>query len=149
MGTNNRMSDLTAAIGCAQLAKIDELVAGRRAAADRMNKQLASVEGIETPTVHPEGTHVYQLYTVEFDQDIDREAVVEDLSAKGIDSKVYWDTPVHATQYYEETMSETPDLPMTDRMADSILSLPMYPGLSNEQTHRITEAVAESVEGRR
>jgi perosamine synthetase len=147
LGTNIRMSDLTAAVGCAQLEKVDELVGGRRAAAEYINDALAEVEGVRVPRPREGGTHVYQLYTVEFEPDVDRDVVIETLEEHGVSSKIYWDTPVHRTHYYQETADGPyPDLPTTDAVADGVLSLPMYPDLSPAQADRIVAAVREGVD---
>lgn len=146
VGSNLRMSDLTAAIGCAQIEKVDELIGGRQAAAQYMNQKLADIEGIRTPEPIEGGTHVYQLYTVEFDSDIDREVVIETLDEHNISSKIYWDTPVHETQYYQKTLKgSVPDTPITKELTDSILSLPIYPDLSSNQADRIVSAVQQGV----
>jgi len=147
LGTNIRMSDLTAAVGCAQLGKVDELIAGRRAAAGRLSDGLADLDGVRVPRPPEDGTHVYQLYTVELDPEIDRATVVETLDERGVSSKIYWDTPVHRTDYYEETSDgPAPELPTTASVVDRVLSLPMYPDLSPAATDRIVAAVREGVE---
>jgi dTDP-4-amino-4,6-dideoxygalactose transaminase len=141
-GTNIRMSDVTAALGCAQLEKVDELIAGRRDAAQHLTAGLADVDGVRTPAPREGATHVYQLYTIELAAWVDRRTVVETLAERGVSSKVYWDTPVHRTTYYRETASgPSPDLPNTDATADRVLSLPMYPDLTPSQADRIVEAV--------
>jgi perosamine synthetase len=147
LGTNIRMSDLTAAVGCAQLEKVDELIAGRRAAAGRLNDGLADVEGVRVPEPPAGDAHVYQLYTIELDPGVDRETVIETLDERDVSSKIYWDTPVHRTRYYEETRDgPAPDLPTTASVVDRVLSLPMYPELSPSATDRIAAAVREGVE---
>ncbi|KZX49237.1 DegT/DnrJ/EryC1/StrS aminotransferase family protein [Haloarcula sp. K1] len=146
LGTNIRMSDLTAAIGCAQMEKADDLIEGRRSAARYMNKQLADVEGVKIPQPIAEGTHVYQLYTVQFDSRSDRETVIETLAEHDISSKVYWDTPVHRTQYYQQSsVHESTDLETTNTIAETVLSLPIYPDLSASQADRIVDAVRDGM----
>jgi perosamine synthetase len=147
LGTNVRMSDLTAAVGCAQLGKVDELIAGRRAAAARLDEGLAGVEGVRVPATPAGGSHVYQLYTVEFDPAVDRDVVIGTLDERGVSSKIYWDTPVHRTAYYEEVADGPyPELPTTASVVDRVLSLPMYPELSPAATDRIVAAVREGLE---
>ncbi len=145
VGTNYRMADVVAAVGCGQLAKVEELVAGRRAAAERLSNAFEDVTGVEPHTGEGSGRHVYQLYTVTLDENIDRSAVVEELSADGINSKVYWDPPVHRTEYYREEGGEPPTLPVTDDIAGRVLSLPMHPELSVDETERIASAVRRAV----
>jgi len=147
LGTNIRMSDLTAAIGCAQLEKVDRLIGGRREAASRLNEALEPVEGVHVPAALPDSRHVYQLYTVEFDPEVNRQTVIETLDEHGISSKIYWETLIHDTAYYRETTSDTlPELPRSEDVASRVLSLPMYPDLTPAQTDRIAAAVVEGIE---
>ncbi len=128
------------------MEKADDLIEGRRSAARYMNKQLADVEGVKIPQPIAEGTHVYQLYTVQFDSRSDRETVIETLAEHDISSKVYWDTPVHRTQYYQQSsVHESTDLETTNTIAETVLSLPIYPDLSASQADRIVDAVRDGM----
>ncbi|MFC6752611.1 DegT/DnrJ/EryC1/StrS family aminotransferase [Halorubrum tibetense] len=145
IGTNIRMSDLTAALGCSQFDRIDELIEGRRQAATELTDRFEDVDGIQ-PHIPPEvGTHVYQLYTIELANELNRDYVIETLEDRNISSKVYWDPAVHQTEYYTRTKNTTPDLPVTEDIASRVLSLPMYPSLSTAETDRIADAVIEAV----
>ncbi|MDR5674221.1 DegT/DnrJ/EryC1/StrS family aminotransferase [Halalkaliarchaeum sp. AArc-GB] len=146
LGTNIRMSDLTAALGCSQLDRIDSLIEGRRRAAAELDDGFGDVDGVQPHEPPENGTHVYQLYTVELADWIDRDHVIKTLDDRNIASKVYWDPPVHRTEYYTETKDEIPDLPVTDDISSRVLSLPMHPNLSTEETTRIVDAVADAVE---
>lgn len=146
VGTNIRMADLTAALGCSQLDRIGSLIKGRRRAATELNEGFADVDGVQ-PHEPPEGgTHVYQLYTVELADWINRNHVIETLDDHGIGSKIYWDPPVHRTEYYKQTKDEIPELPVTDNISSRVLSLPMHPNLTAVETTRIVDAVADAVE---
>lgn len=146
VGTNIRMSDLTAALGCSQFDRIDDLIDGRRQAANELSDRFADVDGVRPHRSPDAGTHVYQLYTIELAEEINRDHVVESLNDHNISSKVYWDPAVHQTEYYTRTKSETPDLPVTEDIASRVLSLPMYPNLSTTETDRIADAVIEAVD---
>ncbi len=147
LGTNIRMSDLTAALGCAQMEKVDEILEARRDVADYMNRRLVDIEGVAAPLPREDTKPVYQLYTVEFDDPVIRESVIESLENDGISSKIYWNTPVHATQYYRETVEDpSPDLRKTESVATKVLSLPMYPGLTISQADRIVNSVRRGIE---
>ncbi|UWG48116.1 putative pyridoxal phosphate-dependent enzyme apparently involved in regulation of cell wall biogenesis [Halanaeroarchaeum sp. HSR-CO] len=146
LGTNIRMSDLTAALGCSQLNRIDSLIGGRRQAAAELDDGFADVDGVQPHESPENGTHVYQLYTVELAHWIDRDHVIETLDARNIASKVYWDPPVHRTEYYTNTKEVIPDLPVTDDISSRVLSLPMHPNLSTEEVTRIVDGVADAVE---
>jgi len=144
LGTNIRMSDLTAALGCSQLDRVEALIAGRQRAADQYNDAFAGVKSV-TPHRAPEGgTHVHQLYTVELAPGIDRAHVIETLGERGISSKVYWDPPVHRTAHYRERGS-TPALPATDETAGRVLSLPMHPNLSEREVERVVDATTDAI----
>ncbi|MFC7136069.1 DegT/DnrJ/EryC1/StrS family aminotransferase [Halobaculum litoreum] len=143
VGTNIRMADINAALGCAQLDRIDDIIERRRAAATRMSEAFADVEGVEPHKPAVDNTHVYQLFTVTLDPLIDRSAVVEGLADRKVASKVYWDPAVHRTEVYDG--DSTPDLPVTEDVAGRVLSLPIHPDLSSEETTRIVDAVAATV----
>jgi len=145
IGTNVRMADVVAAIGCAQLDKIERLVGGRRRAADRLTDELGRIDGIEPHTGDGAGRHVNQLYTVTLDESLDRDAIIETLASENVASKVYWDPPVHRTDHYRERHGSAADLPVTDDISSRVLSLPMYPELSRSETDHIAEAVRAAV----
>ena len=149
VGTNFRMPDVVAAIGCAQMEKVEELIDGRRDAARRLGEGLASIDGVEPHPEPADGRHVYQLYTVVLDQGIDRERLVGTLADRGIASKVYWDPPIHRTTYYRGRGRTRGTLDATDHVAGRVLSLPMHPELSRDETDRIVDAVAAGATGAR
>jgi perosamine synthetase len=88
---------------------------------------------------------VYQLYTIELSEQIDRKQVIETLDQHNIASKVYWNPPVHQTEYYLQSKQNTPQLTMTEHIAKRVLSLPMYSSLSSEEPDRIIEAVSKGI----
>ncbi|NUC74924.1 DegT/DnrJ/EryC1/StrS family aminotransferase [Haloterrigena sp. SYSU A558-1] len=147
LGTNVRMSDLVASIGCSQLEKVEDHIANRRRVATRLSEGLADVDGVEPHTAGGRGRHVYQLYTVSFDESVDRDVVIDTLSSRGISSKIYWEPAVHLTQSYRDEYGYQPgSLPVTEEVAGRVLSLPMHPELSADQIDRITSAVETGVE---
>lgn len=146
LGTNIRMSDITAALGSSQLDRIETLIGGRRRASTELNEGFADIDGVQPYEPLDGGTHVYQLYTVELADWIDRDHVIETLDDHNIASKVYWDPPVHQTEYYRKTKDKSPELPVTEDISSRVLSLPMHPNLSTEETTRIINAVADAIE---
>ena len=139
------MSDLTAALGCSQFDRIDELIQGRQQVANELNDHFKDVSGVQPHKSPDAGTHVYQLYTIELAKEINRNHVIEALEGHNISSKVYWYPAVHQTEYYTQTKGNTPNLPVTEDIASRVLSLPMYPTLSTAETDRIADAVIEAV----
>ncbi|MXV63859.1 aminotransferase class I/II-fold pyridoxal phosphate-dependent enzyme [Natronorubrum sp. JWXQ-INN-674] len=147
LGTNVRMSDLVASIGCAQLEKVDAHIANRRRAASRLSEAFSSMNGIEPHTAAGRGRHVYQLYTVTLGETVDRDVVIDTLDQRGIASKVYWDPAVHLTDPYREAYGYEPGLlPVTEDVTDRVLSLPIHPNLSESEIDRITAGIRAGIE---
>ncbi|WP_306059089.1 DegT/DnrJ/EryC1/StrS family aminotransferase [Natronococcus wangiae] len=147
LGTNVRMSDLVASVGCAQLERVDDLIAGRRRAAGRLAAGLADVPGVEPHAAAERDRHVYQLFTVTLGADVDRDVVIDTLAERKISSKVYWDPPVHLTHAYRERYGYEPGLlPVTEAVSERVLSLPIHPVLRDDQIDRIVAGVRDGVE---
>ena len=150
LGSNYRMPDVVAAIGAAQLDRIEDLVARRRAVAGAYTERLSAVDGV-TPPADGAGDerHVYQLYTVRFDPRVDRDVVAATLSEHDIASKVYFD-PAHLSTYYrEEHGCEPGTLPVTEDLSERVLSLPMHPNLSEAEIDRVVTALDAGIEAQR
>jgi perosamine synthetase len=146
LGNNFRMPDVVAAVGVGQLDRVDELVAGRRRVASEYEERLGEIEGVEPMSDPPNGRHVYQLYTVTFDTDIDRDRVVEVLADRGIASKIYFE-PVHESTYYRETYERSVEhLSVTEELSERVLSLPMHPELSTAEIDRVADVLEDAVE---
>lgn len=145
LGQNYRMADVVAAIGVAQIDKAEDIIERRRSVAERYTEELRDVPHVQPPTDPEDGRHVYQLYTVTFDEDVDRDAVIDQLATDGIASKVYFE-PVHLTSYYREQGYEPGLLPVTEDLADRVLSLPMDPDMSPDVSRRVVTAVRDGVD---
>ena len=132
LGYNFRMPDIIAALGIAQLKKTDKLIQMRRQNAERLSARLSAVSDIELPE-SPQGFfHVYQMYTIRVKEGREkRDDLMAHLAGEGIMSKVYFD-PVHLTSFYRNKLSYICQLPVTEKLAKEVLTLPMYPGLGEE-----------------
>jgi dTDP-4-amino-4,6-dideoxygalactose transaminase len=137
------MADVIAAIGCSQIDRIKELIKGRRRAANQMIRSFSNIDGVTPHSVPASDTHVYQIFTVEFNSPELRREAINELSDRNISCKVYWDPPVHQTEYYSKTHSFT--LPVTERVAKQVLSLPIHPNISETEVRRIIEAIKSAV----
>ncbi|MFC4542223.1 DegT/DnrJ/EryC1/StrS family aminotransferase [Halosolutus amylolyticus] len=147
VGTNYRMPDVVAAIGCAQIEKVEELIDGRRRAARRMTDAFESLSRVTPHRGTDRGRHVYQLYTVTLGDDVDRSTVVTALDERDISSKIYWDPPVHLLDHYRDgDGTDRGQLPVTEDVASRVLSLPIHPNLSVDETERIVAGVREAVD---
>jgi perosamine synthetase len=142
VGTNIRMADINAAIGCAQLDRFDGILHRRRQVARRYREGFQVADHVEVQGTLDDASHVYQLFTIELDTPATRSEVIEALSDGNIASKVYWDPPVHQTSTYENT-ARFEDLASTERVSGRVLSLPMHPSLEDHAIDRIVETVVE------
>lgn len=140
-GYNFRMTDIQAALGLVQLGKLDRMNEMRRSNAKYLNRKL-DFDGIETPVEAEGAKHVYQMYTIKLDMNrIDRSSFVLKLREKGIDANVHFDPPVHLQPYYIRFGRK--GLPVTERVANSIVTLPMYPKLGKEELDYMVVCIGE------
>lgn len=133
IGFNTRMTDIHAAIGRVQLGKLAGWTARRQQIARRFDEELA---GVRTPPVAPGAVHVYHQYTIRVPGD--RDAFAAALAAEGVGSGVYYPTPVHLLPSFG--LNEL-DLPVTAAAAAEVLSLPVYPALTDDDVDQVIAAV--------
>lgn len=135
VGFNLRMTDLHAAIGRVQLGKLSEYTAARQANARFFQESL---EGVVVPPVANGVEHVYHQYTIRVPER-ERDAFAAALHDKGIGTGVYYPVPVHRLPSFGLTLA----LPETERASREVLSLPVYPSLTDADLDRIATAVNE------
>ncbi len=140
VGYNLRMTDLQAALGLAQLAKVDAWNAQRQANAAYLTERLAGVAGVSTPRLRERATHVFHQYTLRLG---DRDAMVQRLTQHGIGVAVHYPTPIHQQPVYRQ-LGYADSLPQAEAASREVLSLPVHPSLSTRDLELIVEAVAAS-----
>ena len=142
LGYNYRMTDIAAAIGLAQLAKLPRNTARRQAIAGRYDAAFGELP-IGLP-ITPDGrTHVFHQYTL--DVGGARDAILADVREAGVGADIYYPIPVHRQSYIMERGLHA-DLPATDAAASRTLALPMYPGLTDTEQDEVIAAVTAAVE---
>ena len=134
-GWNTRLDELQAAILRVKLRHLDDDNARRRALAKRYDDALAG-SSVKTPIVRENVEHVYHLYVVTTDR---RDALQEHLRERGIGALIHYPVPVHHQPAYGTYDS----LRNTDEAAGTVLSLPMYPELTDEEQEKVIDAVLE------
>ena len=145
VGGNTRMADINAALGCAQMEKVEELIERRQQVATRYTREFEDVPYVE-PQREGTGRHVHQLYTITLADGIDQTRFVERLGEQGVDSKVYWNPPVHLTECYRSNRSKSVShLPTTKEIASRVVSLPMHPNLTESDIKRVVTAVRGAI----
>ena len=139
-GYNYRMSALLAAIGVEQLKKLDSMNERRRAHAAYLNKRI-NFDELRIPLEAAGYKHVYQMYTVKI-VGIDRDRFVQELRSHGVMASVHFDPPVHLQEYYRNNFKVRADeLAITEKVSSSIVTLPMYPGLTKSQLNYIVKSI--------
>lgn len=147
LGYNLRMSNITAALGMSQLAKIDRLIEMRRRNAKFLTEELKQVKGITVPNPPKNYHHVYQMYSVVTNPK-SRDDLIEFLAKEGIMTKVYF-SPVHLTHFYKNDLRYACKLPVTEGISRQVLTLPMYPTLTKEEMKYIIENIKDFFGGNR
>ena len=144
LGYNFRMSTMTAALGIAQIEKIDKIIRMRRENASYISERLSQIEAVKTPIVPDRFFHVYQLYTIRLRYNSDlRDNLMQYLLDKKIMAKVYF-YPVHLTQFYRKEFGyREGHLPLTEKVASEVLTLPMYPTLTKEEIDYVAQAIED------
>lgn len=143
VGANMRLTDVAAAIGRRQLTQLHGWTEKRRSNAARFDAEL---KGVTTPAVPSGYRHVYHQYTIRVESD--RDAIQEGLKARGIGSAVYYPTPIHRLKPYlgaDGSPHRDSELPETDRAALEVLSIPVFPSLTDEELDRIIAGVNDVV----
>ena len=137
VGYNFRMTDLAAAIGLAQLPKLPGYNQRRRAIAGRYDREL---RGVLTPTVPAGVTHVYHQYTIRVRE---RDAFAERLTERGVGSAIYYPIPVHRQKPFVALGYGNETYPVTERLTEQVLSIPVHPSLTDDEVATVIGAVNE------
>jgi perosamine synthetase len=137
LGYNYRMSDLHAAIGLAQMDRLAEFTEKRRANAAYLN---AHIESVLTPKVREGYGHVWHQYTVRVDGGRDRDAAVKKLNDAGVGTGIFYPVPAHQQDYIRQMLGDV-SLPVAERLAKEVISLPVHPQLSQADLEAIVAEV--------
>jgi UDP-2-acetamido-2-deoxy-ribo-hexuluronate aminotransferase len=143
-GVNSRLDNLQAAILRVKLNYLDEYSAARSKAAAWYDHALNGVKGLTIPERSPFSTHVFHQYTLVINGP-DREGLMKHLEAKGIPSMIYYPVPCHMQQAFRHLGYCAGDFPVSEKLARTVLSLPMHTELDEEQLQFITDNIVEFV----
>jgi dTDP-4-amino-4,6-dideoxygalactose transaminase len=141
IGFNSRLDEMQAAILRVKLRHIDDYNARRRTNATLYNKYLLA-SGIQTPFEMNKAEHVYHQFTIRIK---DRDRVKKALDAAKVSNMIYYPVPLHLQAAYKDLNMKPGSLPVTEHAADAVLSLPMYPELTEEQIKSIADAVKKAM----
>lgn len=148
-GYKSNMTDIQAAIGIHQLRRLDDFIAIRQAYAKRYDTAFADLPAIITPMTHSDRNHIYHLYAVRLDLNqlsIDRAQFIDEMKAHNIGTSVHF-IPIHLHEFYQEKFGyQRGDLPYSEASYDSIVSLPLYPRMTDIDVQDVIDAVYSIVE---
>jgi dTDP-4-amino-4,6-dideoxygalactose transaminase len=138
VGTNSRLDALQAAVLSAKLPHLDGWAEGRRRNAAWYDERLAALPGVTTPVALPESHHVYHQYTLRAER---RDALKHWLDGRGIGHGIYYPLGLHLQECFAELHYRRGDLPETERACGEVISLPVYPELSEGQREEVAAAL--------
>jgi len=149
-GWNSRLDEIQAAVLRVKLRYLDRWIAARQAHAARYNERFDGVHGIKMPAATPNSVHSYYLYTVRIASEganpaSRRDHVATHLASKGIATSIFYPLPLHLQPAYASLGGKTGQLPVAERAAHEVLSLPLYPEMTNEQIDRVADSVIEAI----
>jgi perosamine synthetase len=138
-GFNMRMSNVLAALGVVQMKKLDRMNDARRARAAQYSS-LLSREFFDLPVEVAGRKHVYQMFTAKV-KNVDRSKFLADLRTQGIGASVHFDPPVHTQPFYVgQYASDKLDLPVTTKLASTIVTFPIYPTMTEDDVSYVAQA---------
>jgi dTDP-4-amino-4,6-dideoxygalactose transaminase len=147
-GYKCNMTDIQAALGIHQLARLERFLEVRRRYAGMYNEAFRRMPEMQTPIVSPDVRHAWHLYIIQLELErlsLNRAQFIEALRAENIGTSVHF-IPVHLHPFYQETLGyKRGDCPNAERVYERIISLPLYPKMSAEDVRDVIAAVSRIV----
>jgi len=147
LGYNFRMDELSAALGCSQVERIEEILEKRAKVAGMYGEKLAEVEEIQVLLVAPYVSKMsWFVYVIRLERGIDRDRVIRFLREGGIECKPYF-TPIHLQPFYRKMFGyKEGDFPITEDVAGRTIALPFFNNLKEEQIDYVVKKLKEGIE---
>lgn len=140
-GWNSRLDELQAAVLRVKLARLEESNQRRIQIARAYHESLSRIPALIPPSPTPGTTHVYHQYVVRCTDQSVRNRLREHLSEQGIQTAVHYPVPVHLQPAYADRLPASRSLPVTEEVCQRILSLPMFPELTDEEVGRVAKSI--------
>jgi len=138
IGHNMRLDELQAALLSVKLRSLDQWTRQRQEAALWYHDLLKDMNEIILPFVHPDATHVYHLFVIRTER---RDELQQYLTGKGISTMIHYPVPPHLQQAYAHLGFQKGDFPIAERMADTCLSLPLFPGITYDMVKEVSDCL--------
>ncbi len=144
LGENSRLDTLQAAVLGVKLKALDEGNAARRAAAARYTEQLAGIGDLITPAVRKDSEHVFHLYVIQTGR---RDDLQRYLLEQGVECLIHYPVPVHLQKAYASNDWKAGNFPLSEKLAGQILSLPIFPRITEEQIKYVCNSIRAFYKG--
>ena len=144
LGVNSRLDSIQAAILKIKLKHLDEYALSRNKVAEFYDKAFSNHSKIKTPSRSKNSTHVFHQYTLQI-IGYDRSELREKLTEHGIPAMIYYPIPLHKQNAYKNERFKTNDFPITQKLCDTVLSLPMHTELDEETLNYITNTLLKII----
>lgn len=146
IGYNWRMSSITASLGISQLDKLEKIISMRQKNAKYISTRISKWSQIKTPISTNENENIFQMYTIRLLNKEIRNNLQKFLLEKKIFSKIYF-TPIHLSKFYMEKIgTKRGELPITEKISDQVLTLPLYPNMEQDEMDYLIESINEFFE---
>lgn len=142
LGYNLRMTDISAAIGLVQLTKLDEFNNKRQSNANYLSSGLYNIDCIKLPITKKNCKHVFNQYTITAKN---RDKLISVLNDSNIGTGIYYPIPIYKQPFYQK-LGYDDSLPISERVAKHVVSLPVHPAISHDELDRIINVISRSVE---
>lgn len=148
-GFNYRMSETQSAIGLAQMEKLAGIIRRRRSLAASLSQRLEGIPGVRLPREPAWGGHIYQSYVVLLDEPLDRDAIVEAMRARGVETTL-GSYALHDQPFFQRTYGyRAGQLPNSHAAFLRALTLPLYPQMSEAELDQVAEALQAAIRSQR
>jgi len=146
LGYNYRMDELSAALGCSQMERIEEILDKRGRVAKMYYEKLEDVDEIQIPYIAPYINKMsWFVYVIRLQRGIDRNKVIKFLRENGIECKPYF-TPIHLQPFYRKMFGfREGDFPKTEEVSGRTIALPFFNNLKEEQIEYVIERLKKSI----
>jgi perosamine synthetase len=146
LGYNYRMDELSSALGCSQMERVEEILDKRAKVAGIYGEKLAEVEEVQVPYIAPYVSRMsWFVYVVRLERGIDRNKVIKYLNEEGVQCKPYF-TPIHLQPFYRKMFGyKEGDFPITEDVTGRTIALPFFNNLKEEQIDYVVEKLKEGI----
>jgi dTDP-4-amino-4,6-dideoxygalactose transaminase len=145
VGFNSRLYTVQAVVLRAKLRRLSRWNELRRNAAAQYFELLGDVPGVRLPATDPSNDDVWHLFVVQVDE---RERVLTEVKAAGVEAGIHYRTPIHLTGAYTPLGYGAGDFPVAEAAARRILSLPLYPHITRDQQHQVVASLLAAIKSR-